>query len=85
MSIQMYSVKEERLSAYLEQDELEKIIIEHIVKETGFEVGGKTIKKIYFSTKDCGSSGFKTSVRIELINNLLRNSEEKQHETNNRN
>lgn len=71
MAIRVYNVNEERIEAYLEQDELEQIIIEHIISKTGFNVDRETIRKIYFDKKDCGVSGFRVSAEIKLTNNLL--------------
>lgn len=70
MTIKIYKVQEDKVSAYFEQEELEKIVIDYIVNKTGFDLNKETDIDIYFERNDRGL-GFKTSARVELTNDLI--------------
>lgn len=76
MSIKIYKVQEDKVSAYFEQEELEKIVIDYIVSKTGFDLNKETDIDIYFERNERGlGSGFKTSARVKLTNDLLAKNE----------
>lgn len=71
MFMRKCQIHQEKVTATLSQEQLEEIVIKYVSEQSGLKVDKSTDKNILFIKEDCGTSGFKTKVRIELTNNIL--------------
>lgn len=71
MKINKIQIHQEKISMTMKQEEIEELILTYVTQQANFRIDKDTIKNIIFTREDCGASGFKTRVRIELSNNIL--------------
>ena len=71
MKINKVQIHQEKVSTYISEEELTELIIKKENKKSNFRLCPGTLKKVSFNKEDRGVDGFKTEVRIELINEIL--------------
>lgn len=64
-------IHQEKVSVLIPQEELIELIVSHVSAKSGLKVDKATVKNIFFQHNDCGTAGFKTSVRVELTNEII--------------
>ena len=70
MKINKVQIHQEKVSTYISEEELTEIILKHVCEKSNFRLCPGTLKKVYFNKVEW-RDGFKTEVRIELINEIL--------------
>ena len=71
MKINKVQIHQEKVSTYISEEELTELIIKHVCEKSNFRLCPGTLKKVSFNKENRGVDGFKTEVRIELINEIL--------------
>ena len=71
MKIDKVQIHQEKVSTYIYEEELTELILKHVCEKSNFRLCPGTLKKVSFNKENRGVDGFKTEVRIELINEIL--------------
>ena len=71
MKINKVQIHQEKVSTYISEEELTELILKHVCEKSNFRLCPGTLKKVSFNKENRGVDGFKTEVRIELINEIL--------------
>lgn len=71
MKMNKVQIHQEKVSAHISEEDLTELILKHVCEKSNFRLSATTSKKVIFGKEDRGVNGFKTEVRIELINEIL--------------